>query len=473
MFQSFHKNMQRMVSGIADRVSNKSRKQKARVQRARCGMQIEPLEKRQMMAVESLQFVGTRLVVNADDLATTVHVRQTEASISVHDIGANRQWNYPVSQVHQVEFRGGDGDDTFINYARNLPVRAFGGRGNDYLEGFHGNDVLVGGRGNDVLKGFGGNDVIRGGKGNDKLYGMDGHDTLKGQSGADLLVGGNGNDTLYGGSGRDELFGDNGDDGLFGGVGDADRLTGGDGEDRFLVNSERRATSNKMWSPNPSKPSTIEVVEDVVMDRAAGDSVTHFFNMPPKNYMIPDLGKVSFGAGTWSDADIEKVDKALRSLHRLTGNTRLLKTASGSDQKFERAGIQSGLQDVSIGGWNQDGVISLTGSANLIMTTYHEIAHNWDEPAENRFIESFRALSGWQQTGGVGLSRASGSSGWYYRDGSEFARSYGRFDPLEDFATTWESYFNRRWHGNQFPFYQNFVPAKHAALDRFFASLRG
>jgi hypothetical protein len=481
MFQVFRKNMQRLASNVANRVSNKKRSQKARPRHAGCSIQVESLEKRQMMAVASLQFVGTRLVVTADDFATNVRVEQTDSKINIRDISTNRQWDYPVSRVGQVEFRGGNGNDTFINFARNLPVRAFGGRGNDYLEGYQGNDVLVGGQGDDEIRGYGGQDVIRGGKGNDTLYGMDGHDTLKGQSGADVLYGGDGDDTLYGGAGRDELFGNDGNDGLFGGVGESDRLNGGAGEDRFLVNSvvKRQKYYKNWWDQARGHRSyrNVTELEDRVEDRTAGDSVTHFRNLGRTSVNLLGGGDVTYEGGVWNDADIERVDKALRNLHRLTGNTRLLKLSSGRDLVFERVGRKvSGNGDW--GGWTSgDGHIVLTANANsrLHMTTYHEIAHNWDDPHENNRIQAFRQISGWQNQGGRDFVKAhDNQSNWFYRSNTanEFARDYGRSNPMEDFATTWESYFDRRFHGNQSRASLNYSAAKHAVLDGFFASLR-
>jgi hypothetical protein len=98
------------------------------------------------------------------------------------------------------------------------------------------------------------------------------------------------------------------------------------------------------------------------------------------------------------------------------------------------------------------------------------IAQHWDEPRENNHIADFRKTSGWQQAGGAGFTPAKDGSKWHYRADSVFAHDYGRFNPLEDFATTWESYFDRRFHNNHSQL--THVAAKHAVLDSFFASLR-
>jgi hypothetical protein len=109
--------------------------------------------------------------------------------------------------VGQVEFQGGAGNDRFVNNVYSLPIRAFGFGGNDYLEGYNGNDIFVGGDGDDTMVGYGGNDQFWGGNGNDIVKGMAGNDTAYGESGDDKLVGGDGTDNLYGGDGNDALIG--------------------------------------------------------------------------------------------------------------------------------------------------------------------------------------------------------------------------------------------------------------------------
>ncbi len=73
---------------------------------------------------------------------------------------------------------------------------AYGGGGNDSLEGNRGDNLLSGGRGDDVLDGEGGDDVLVTGSGND---------TARGGGGADTLVVGLGTKRLEGGPGRDTL----------------------------------------------------------------------------------------------------------------------------------------------------------------------------------------------------------------------------------------------------------------------------
>lgn len=481
MLQEIDAFVRRLVAGRPPhgrRTSRRRRTTSAGPRAAAPEMLVESLEGRRLMAADTPRFEGSRLIVTTDHAHTSVEVRPVGSEISVRDLSTGRSWNFAASTVGSVEFRGGNGNDRFVNYVRTLPVRAFGNGGNDYLEGYQAADHLDGGSGNDTLVGYGGNDTLVGGAGNDTLRGMSGADELWGDSGADVLSGGEGDDSLYGGSGADQLFGEAGDDGLFGGVGEADRLTGGEGEDRFLVNL--RTIRERYWASDWDRIRghrsyrTVTRAEDTVTDATAADSVTQFRDLGQTRLSVMIFGSVAFSAGTWSDRDIETIDGALRNLHQQTGNTRLLKTAAGRNLVFERVGNQiSGPGN--LGGWNsENGSIAFTNvglrdAAEARLTTYHEIAHNWDDPHENGRIQAFRSLSGWTQGGGNGLTRAADGSSWHYRTGSAFAYDYGRSNPAEDFATTWESYFDRRFHGSASN--RTTVAAKHAALDGFFASL--
>ncbi|MFB2938906.1 cadherin-like domain-containing protein, partial [Aerosakkonemataceae cyanobacterium BLCC-F154] len=131
-----------------------------------------------------------------------------------------------LSAANYAEFRGSEGNDSFL-----------GGAGNDYLEGGFGSDTLIGGEGNDVIEGWGPGDApsdegdyIDAGGGNDVVYGDAGNDLILGGAGSDHLDGVGGNDTLRGGEGDDRKIGDFG--GLFGGEGD-DLLFGEAGNDEL------------------------------------------------------------------------------------------------------------------------------------------------------------------------------------------------------------------------------------------------
>ena len=132
------------------------------------------------------------------------------------------------------------GDDTLKG--EDGSDRILGSLGDDSIDGGQQNDTLEGGLGDDDLRGSGGDDRIEGGFGDDVLKGSSGNDTNVGQEGDDTVYGGSGNDTLYGDRndkeavGRpasDMLFGDWGDDILYGGE-DSDLLDGGDDDDRLI-----------------------------------------------------------------------------------------------------------------------------------------------------------------------------------------------------------------------------------------------
>ena len=82
-------------------------------------------------------------------------------------------------------------------------------------------------------------------------------------------------------------------------------------------------------------------------------------------------------------------------------------------------------------------------------TVYHEIAHNFDTVDENPFINSFRAISNWDQIQHAG-DRLSRDGQWYYNDDfNNFLRSHARTNPLEDFAVTFAEHFQRKYDGFQ------------------------
>lgn len=153
-----------------------------------------------MMAVSQTWVSDNTLFVKTDDAATSVQVRLVESRIEIHDVTTSDAAvvlaSLPATSVGMVEFQGGAGDDRFVNNVRNLPTRAFGFGGNDYLEGHNARDEFVGGDGDDTLVGYGGHDLLWGGNGNDQLTGDAGHDQLNGQAGNDRLWGGTGNDVL-------------------------------------------------------------------------------------------------------------------------------------------------------------------------------------------------------------------------------------------------------------------------------------
>ena len=137
--------------------------------------------------------------------------------------------------ISKIVFRGQNGNDRFDNNS-DISSWAYGGNGNDRLEGGTDVDHLFGQAGDDVLIGKAGNDKLFGSSGDDDLWGQNGDDYLRGGSGADYLNGGQHNDELRGDTGDDSLIGSGGRDLLRGGHGD-DHLNGSSGHDTLMGES--------------------------------------------------------------------------------------------------------------------------------------------------------------------------------------------------------------------------------------------
>jgi hypothetical protein len=188
------------------------REPRSRSSGGRRRLRLEGLERREMYSVASLVFSGQTLVVSANNRATSVAVSKLGSSIRIHEVGTDQAWNYPATKVRDVEFRGGAGNDRFVNHVATMPVIAIGGGGNDYLQGSSAVDQLFGGDGSDRLVGGGGSDLMWGERGNDAVWGGMGDDVLLGGDGNDVLVGQAGNDRLNGQTGADKYLGGDGSD---------------------------------------------------------------------------------------------------------------------------------------------------------------------------------------------------------------------------------------------------------------------
>jgi Ca2+-binding RTX toxin-like protein len=104
---------------------------------------------------------------------------------------------------------------------------------NDTINGNNNDNVLIGYDGNDKIYGWGGEDRLYGDTGDDTLYG--GHKFIGSDS--DFLFGGSGDDVLFGRGGNDHLDGANfwGAGNGIGAGNEFDSLTGGSGEDTFVL----------------------------------------------------------------------------------------------------------------------------------------------------------------------------------------------------------------------------------------------
>lgn len=96
---------------------------------------------------------------------------------------------FQAAGVRRIEFRGGAGNDAFVNETA-LASTLDGGAGRDTLRGGAAADVLLGGAGNDILHGGGGDDFLVGGPGRvarNLLVGEDGIDGFLSVSRRDVI----------------------------------------------------------------------------------------------------------------------------------------------------------------------------------------------------------------------------------------------------------------------------------------------
>ncbi|WEH38830.1 calcium-binding protein [Streptomyces sp. AM 2-1-1] len=102
---------------------------------------------------------------------------------------------------------GDAGDDMVMG-----PATLYGGDGVDHLMGDSENQRMWGGRGDDMIEGYGGDDIVYAGPGDDQVMGGDGRDILLGGSDDDMVHGEGGDDVVCGGAGKDVLDGGDGRD---------------------------------------------------------------------------------------------------------------------------------------------------------------------------------------------------------------------------------------------------------------------
>lgn len=139
---------------------------------------------------------------------------------------------------------GGAGDDVITDSEGDDLI--WGDEGGDWINAGAGLDQVFGGDGNDTIYGGSQGDVIDGGKGDDLIYGDNGPvSSASDFSGPDVLSGGDGNDTIYGGGGDDVIDGGDGDDVIHGGTG-LNIMTGGLGNDRFIMDASSTGVGNAM-----------------------------------------------------------------------------------------------------------------------------------------------------------------------------------------------------------------------------------
>ncbi|QDT02164.1 Bifunctional hemolysin/adenylate cyclase precursor [Rubripirellula lacrimiformis] len=118
---------------------------------------------------------GTEL----DDDIRLDDVRNQPHSVEVR-LGSGRNSLRTIYQdISRIDIFGGDGDDHLTSDRRlTIPLRIFGGAGNDKLRGGAAGDFLDAGSGDDSVYGHGGDDVLIGGLGADRLHGGSGDDLM-------------------------------------------------------------------------------------------------------------------------------------------------------------------------------------------------------------------------------------------------------------------------------------------------------
>lgn len=456
---------------MGDRKKSKNRRNyRHRDQRRTRTLRVEPLESRDLLSInlvgEELQILGT----SGNDYASVAwrsHDAWTEDGARVEVWGISDYLevvlNDEVREMHfydyspdlvepvKIVFYGYGGNDRFVNQT-GKPSEAYGGPGRDKLYGGSSGDLLVGGPGVDKLYGQGGSDELyaedESGSATeaservydrrlnarvcDYLYGGGGGDLLVGGPGADYLAGGRGSDELCGEAGEDLLFGEKGRDTLRGGPGD-DHLMGGEGRDTL----EGGEGSDGLFGG-------VDAVRDTLSgDRGSGVWDEDRFLTRPLD-VASDLCPsdveicISDGSSPWTDREVLYLDQDLASLQEFAQSTLILKDTVGTlPIEFEQE-TPDFFGSASTWGRNDrpwqddDGLWHRTihlkeGFVSHDWVVTHELAHNWDSADES-------------DAHPTGLDYWDGFEDLFDPAGplNDFARSYGRTNAKEDWATCWE-----------------------------------
>lgn len=106
-------------------------------------------------------------------------VRREPNSVEVRHSRGDAWTRTTYTNISRIDVYGGEGsDDLSADRQLAIPVRLFGGAGDDKIRGGAADDFLDGGAGDDRLYGFDGDDVLVGGWGADRLDGGDGDDLM-------------------------------------------------------------------------------------------------------------------------------------------------------------------------------------------------------------------------------------------------------------------------------------------------------
>ncbi|MGF1578913.1 MAG: calcium-binding protein [Gemmataceae bacterium] len=434
--------------------------------------------------------IGDDLLIDGTNEDNYVYVSSSNDITDVFDIdvfaGNDSVYIYTSDAVHidggtgNDYLRAGSGHDTVIGGDGNDTLRGEGG--SDDLLGGNGNDSIEGGTGNDDLWGYNGNDTLKGDAGDDELHGEMGDDLFYGGNGADTLRGGGDDDTLYGEAGDDVVFGWYGNDSLFGGDGD-DFLAGGYGKDTLNAgNGDDGLYGGRDTDSFNDGGGYDRIYKNDGDNNDLGNSVSNGFDV--KITIDDNKEKGGFAAATWGQDDVYLVDKAFLMLVKRTGNVRLLEDMPtlwrGGNFTGNVGGVTNAIA-VNGGSYIVYGNGTFSTETQALKTVIHETAHNFDSANEIKSAGESEALwddfydISWRENkpswGSWEQARDTRKGGVYddwFNTNTGFARGYGKHNPKEDWATSWEYYFfNTDSNGNpNNPDMQD----KMDALDAFFSA---
>lgn len=275
---------------------------------------------------------------------------------------------------------GGDADGDILISIENLE----GGRGNDYLEGNHFDNVLTGGVGADLIIGGGGNDtasyrycndsivitlvdglasgsaIVGGDATGDVLVGIE---NLIGSHATDTLIGDSADNVLSGDAGKDVLFGGVGNDTLDGGI-DIDQLYGGAGNDTYII----RGNTDQF---------NVEIMDKVIETANAGTDTIEVYDYNV-NYTLPNFienltlrNYVSVGTGNAFDNFIVAYNGTY-TLNGAAGNDTLISISGWGSRLNGGVGndtLESGFgADTLIGGGGSDTASYRTDAVGVTIT---------------------------------------------------------------------------------------------------------
>lgn len=181
---------------------------------------------------------GQTNVVTISDSASRVTVKDTAGLLAGE--GCTQTNAFTVScqrPSNTIVLDLKDGNDV-VTTSSSVPINAYGGPGNDVLNGGPGGDGLFGDDGNDVVNGNAGNDAMSGGLGDDVINGGAGDDNVVYEPGGnDVISGGAGNDTISDSAGTDTINGDAGNDTIYAADGSRDVIECGPGNDSYRTDA--------------------------------------------------------------------------------------------------------------------------------------------------------------------------------------------------------------------------------------------